>query len=314
MTLSSPAEPGSRAIRAPARPCPACLAPVLEEEHRSLSRCPACGTLSAPPPSEAELAAYYNGAYQVEAHDLTPARRERWTPLVDAVERAISGRTGLDFGSSGGAFLRLATARGWQMAGIEVDERARTVHRRLAPEIPVWSSLAEARAGGLSGLDAAWMLHTVEHLPMPEARLGEVAAALRPRGVLMLTTPNGSSLQSRVLRGLWEWWTPPAHLALLTPRGAIRLMDRAGFDVLQLSTRRGDSMGFASNLLLAPARAIKRRRDGGLRQSVSVHAATCRLAKAVNFICDPLTAMPRRLAYGGGLLGPELVILARRKE
>src|SRR3989304_4344118 len=98
--------------------------------------------------------------------------------------------------------------------------RAREQHSRQAPNIPVWPTLAEASAAGETEQDAVWMLHTIDHLPDPDSVLREVFTMLRPGGVLIITNPNGACLARRVLGELWEWWTPPAHLCLLSPRGA----------------------------------------------------------------------------------------------
>ncbi len=293
------------------RRCPACAGALRYGTGRSMTRCRVCGTLSAAPPSQAELATYYNGDYQVEAHELTPGRRQRWTPLLAAAETATAGRRGLDFGSSGGAFLRLAAERGWRMTGVELDGRARAAHSRLAPEIDAWPTLAAASAAGATSLDAAWILHTIEHVPRPAALLEAIGRLLRPGSVLVVTTPNGATLQCRTLGRLWEWWTPPAHLALFTPAGLRTLLAAAGYEAQSLETRRGDSMGLVANLLLAPARATKRLHRAS-HQSVSVRAASGRLARVLNLAYDPPTAPIRRAAYARGL-GAEIVAVTRRR-
>lgn len=305
MTLSSPPSP-------PLRPCPACAAPMPASAGPRLEMrtCHRCRTVSAwPLPTAEEAGDYYNSDYAVLDGGVTRDQVERWGPLLERLARATSGRRALEVGSSHGHFLRLASARGWDIAGVELDGRARESHQRQSPGIPAWGSVDEARAAGRSGLDAIVMLHVIEHLPDPAAVLSDLAELLTPGGVLLLTTPNGGGLVRRLAGPAWEWWSPPAHLELFTLAGLDALLARSGFTRELAFTRRGDSTGTASNLLLAPARLARRRLRGPARQSVTRQSGAQRLSRAVNRVLDPPTGPLRQAAYAR-LLGPELVVLA----
>lgn len=293
--------------------CAACLAQlaVRDGDGAAMWTCAACRSVSCwPRPSAGELDVYYNGEYTVADTGLTLRRRANWQGLIEAAASRVGRGRGIEIGSSTGAFLRLAASNGWEMCGVELDARARDASAREAPGVPVWASLAEARARAASRWDAAWLLHTVEHFLAPDAVLRDIRAALQPEGILVVTTPNGDSAECRLLGALWEWWTPPAHLSLFSPLGARVLLERAGFEVVSLETRRGDSLGAAANLLLAPARWLKRRGGGSWRQRSSARAASQRVAALVNALYDPLSWPLRRRLYRD-LQGPELVIVAR---
>jgi SAM-dependent methyltransferase len=295
--------------------CPGCVAPISVERAASaelrMRACRSCGTLSAwPAPSEDDLNAYYNSDYSVSDAGLTPRRRANWTGLLETAERDTSARHGVEIGSSTGAFLRLAAERGWSMAGVELDARARGQHARASPGIPVYARVEAARDAGVARAGAAWLLHTIEHLPDAVAVLRELSGLLAPGALIVATTPNGASLECRLLGPLWEWWTPPAHLTLFSPRGARLLFERAGLEIVRIETRRGDSSGMAANVALAPARLLKRHLRGERRQRSSVSSATQRMAACINLLYDPLS-QPIRTALYRHLLGPELVIVAR---
>ena len=296
--------------------CPGCAVPISVKRAASrelrMRACRSCGTLSAwPVPSEEELGAYYNSDYSVSDAGLTRRRRGNWTPLLETAERGAGARNGLEVGSSTGAFLRLAVERGWSMAGVELDARARRQHAETSPDIPVYPTVEAARNAGVGGADAAWVLHTIEHLPDPEAVLRELSGLLAPGALIVATTPNGASLECRILGPLWEWWTPPAHLTLFSPGGARLLFERAGLEIVSIETRRGDSSGMAANVALAPARLLKRSVAGRERQRSSVAAWSQRMAQALNVAYDPPSKPIRAALYRSHLLGPELVVVAR---
>ena len=92
------------------------------------------------------------------------------------------------------------------------------------------------------------------------------------------------------------------------------MLERAGFELVHVTTRRGDSQGLAASLLLAPARWLKRRLGRGVRQRSSAWSPTRRFADVVNRVYDPLTMPVRTRLYRQRLLGPELLLVARRPQ
>ena len=276
-----------------------------------LRPCAACGTLFvADLPSEADLTAYYNSTYAVAPGGLSIGRTGAWTELIRLVEQHVDPGQALEVGASSGHFLRLLEDRGWHASGIELDARAREVHARRSPAIPMYDALDAARDAGWEALDLVVALHTIEHLRAPRAFLDTARGLLRQGGVLMLTTPNGGSIVRWLAGPRWEWWTPPAHLTIFTPAGLLLALRDCGFEVLEVRTRRGDANGTAANLVLAPLRALKRRLRGTQRQAISERSTGRRLSAVIDTICDPPSASLRRRAYAS-LLGPELIVIAR---
>ncbi len=75
----------------------------------------------------------------------------------------------------------------------------------------------------------------MEHAADPAALLAAAAAALAPGGRLVLTTRSGSGFDIQVL---WEHANvfPMDHLNLLSVEGVTGLLDRTGFEILEMST------------------------------------------------------------------------------
>jgi SAM-dependent methyltransferase len=75
----------------------------------------------------------------------------------------------------------------------------------------------------------------IEHLPDPGAVLDQLAALLAPGGVIWIATPDAGSRVARVLGPRW-WSVIPTHLHLFTRRSVARLLERHGFEVLEMRT------------------------------------------------------------------------------
>jgi len=81
------------------------------------------------------------------------------------------------------------------------------------------------------GFDIVTLVELVEHLQSPGGVLSRVATLLRPGGLAFVTTPNGGSLNRRLLGSRWSIIAPPDHRVIFTPRGLRALLDRSGFSV-----------------------------------------------------------------------------------
>jgi hypothetical protein len=85
-----------------------------------------------------------------------------------------------------------------------------------------------------ASVSTAALIHVLDHLLDPEAFLGDLAEKLEHDGVLLIVTHNTASLLARLLGRRF----PPfalQHPQLYSPRAMTRLLDRAGFGVLEIT-------------------------------------------------------------------------------
>ena len=247
--------------------CAVCLGegttPAFARDGYAYRRCSACGTLSVVPlPTFADLRTYYNTSYRVDPRGSESGARRKWRRMIGEMRRhgVPTGRL-LEVGCSWGGFLTAAKESGWEASGVDLSAEA-AAHARNRGLDAFAGSLEESPFADRA-FDAVVMWHVIEHQRDPRDFLRACASRLKPGGILVLTTPNASSIIARVSGAAWEWATPPAHLHLLTPRGLEEIFSQAGLRTVELSTRRGDARPFPAEIVIAGAKRLMGRRRGG---------------------------------------------------
>jgi SAM-dependent methyltransferase len=174
---------------------------------------------------------------------------ERLDDLLDVLARlapeTLGGETGpvrsrarlLEVGSSTGDFLRAAQAR-FDVQGIEADAAAASVAHSRGLHC-FRGSIAEA---GLppDSFDLAVLYHVFEHFRDPRRELRQLRRLVRPRGVLVLETPDVETIWFRLLGERWRQIIPD-HLFFFSPATLGRLLQEEGWTVLS-SRHVGKSM------------------------------------------------------------------------
>ena len=206
-------------------------------------RCLRCGLIYlSPRPDSDEIAGYYPTAYQPYqgAIEDEPSRLRRWSRCyalskkVRAVEKqALSGKRrgrgrALDVGCATGDFLAALRERGWQVTGVEKNERAAAYARaRLGLEVVT----GELETAGFPdrAFDLVTLWHVLEHVHDPVSTLSELARVTRPGGLLVLAVPNPESFEARIFGRYWAGWDIPRHLHLFARRVLRQMLDRTGW-------------------------------------------------------------------------------------
>jgi SAM-dependent methyltransferase len=146
----------------------------------------------------------------------------------------------LDVGCGDGRFTAEAAAAGATVTGVEVADAAIDRARARYPDL-------EFRRVEIDGFlpfedgsfDIAWASEVIEHVSDTARWLSEVRRVLRPRGVILLTTPSHGRL--RVALGGVERFSPPLgdHLHLYTQRSLTKTLEEFGFGDLRVRAVRG---------------------------------------------------------------------------
>lgn len=174
---------------------------------------------------------YFQSASVERGYDdyaaLEPSLRRTARGRVAAVRR-MRPRAGrlLDVGCGTGTFLEAARAAGWQARGVEVSPYA--AEQALRRGLDVECGAIESTVTRPGEYDVITLWDVIEHLSQPARTLSTLSAALRPGGLLALSTGDVTSLCARLSGPWWHLYTLPEHLFFYSPESLRRLMRRAG--------------------------------------------------------------------------------------
>ena len=193
---------------------------------------------------------YYEELWSALPDELAPPDFARRRAFLAGELRP--GAAVLDLGCGDGAFTAEITAAGAQVTGADVAaaaiDRARARHpgvafERVEPdgELPFSDGTFEL----------VWASEVIEHVSDTARWLSEVRRVLRPRGVLLITTPSHGRL--RVALGGLERFSEPLgdHLHLYTRRSLRTVLGEFGFG--EVSVRAVAGPPLLRRMLLARA-------------------------------------------------------------
>ena len=238
----------------PASSCAACGGPTRPSAlvYRGVRyrHCASCrSSLSTEPPTESALRHTYQTEYPLlfAPEQVTSERTRLFGGLLDrlaALGRTRSARPRLiDVGCGGGDLAALARGRRWLAISTDIAHQACAVARRAdgTPAIQADGALLPFRSGTA---DMVTLVNVVDQAHEPLTILREAHRVLTAGGVLHLRVPNARFHRpwARLLIALgpfvrsrgWDTY-PVVHHFAFTPLGLRRLVERAGFQVLEVS-------------------------------------------------------------------------------
>ena len=232
-------------------PCPACdgrsYHTAFAKSGFTYVECETCETLYVNPrPSFAALVELYEQSpstkYWVEEFFTPmaePRRAKIFRPRASYVATRFpelaTGRIG-DIGAGFGLFLQELRQQ-WVAADMLAIEPSTDMAAILRGHgIPVLEQMLEHVAQGDAQFDLLTAFELFEHLHRPDEFLARVFDLLRPGGHLYMTTLNGHGFDIQLLWERSKSVSPPHHLNFVNPRSMTRLLERVGFEVVEVST------------------------------------------------------------------------------
>lgn len=184
-------------------------------DHRStVWRCRHCGSLHALEPIDA--ARWYAG-YPLQRQRLDFFAQRLYSSRLSMLHRQGLGRSDeiLDYGCGNGAFVRFMRSRRYDAAGYD-------------PYCPPWDDAAVLRRQ----YDVVTCQDVIEHADDPLRMLDDLAARVRPGGMLVVGTPDGAALDPGSMLDAVGQLHQPYHRHLIAAGQLERLVEARGFAVL----------------------------------------------------------------------------------
>jgi len=140
----------------------------------------------------------------------------------------------LDIGCGFGESLAYHRERGCEVWGVEADRNLARVAERFGFDVHI--GLFDPSAYAPASFDVVTMNQVIEHVIDPIETLRGVHGILRPGGKLVISTPNASSVASRLFGRRWINWHAPYHLQFFSRESLRRAAGSAGLELVSLET------------------------------------------------------------------------------
>jgi len=227
--------------------CPACGAdtktPVFNKYDFLYTKCAQCGSVYVSPrPTEAALEDYYAHSnasrFRVQhfSRDTARARRQHLLSSHANWMCQIVDETG---NPEARAYADLETYSPEvfdEVAGLEVFDELYSIDPLLSPAGTCEAAVEAVAGRSLTGLGAVSAFEKLEHEYAPLAYLRAAWDMLAPGGLFFFTTRTITGFDLQTLWDKTPYIFVPEHLNLLSIEGISRLVERAGFELVELST------------------------------------------------------------------------------
>jgi 2-polyprenyl-3-methyl-5-hydroxy-6-metoxy-1,4-benzoquinol methylase len=248
----------------------------LSQEQFSYYKCTSCGLIFLRP-IPANLGEFYPNEYYripsslAELTSVAQAQRHK----LEVVQQYKTGGQLLEIGPSFGLFAYLAKTAGFQVDTIEMDAQCCQFLRETVGVNAIQSDDPAKAIQALGHYDVIALWQVIEHVAEPWELLKRVAEHLMPGGIVVVATPNPSSLQFKLFRSKWVHLDAPRHLQLIPVNTMIEYASRLGLRSIRKSTRDAESYNHnlfgweRSTVNLVSPKTIEQRTQVGSQNSLT---------------------------------------------
>jgi SAM-dependent methyltransferase len=221
----------------------------LTGESFEIVKCRKCGfRFTNPRPGPTELGKYYESPDYISHSD---SRHGLFASVYQKVRKYTLGRKYalihkyhqkgeiLDIGCATGQFLNYMDERGWKVAGIEPDEKARN---RAVTEFGL-QVFPEKHLDSFktASFDVITMWHVLEHISDLNSRIEHIKKLLKKDGTFIVAVPNCDAYDAEKYKSHWAGYDLPRHLYHFTKTDMKLLMEKFGFTIVKILPMRFDA-------------------------------------------------------------------------
>ncbi len=201
---------------------------MFKPEHQRtfrIVRCRRCSHVFCDPVPET-IGRHYQDVVDEEYLRHDESRRLAAREVLRVIQTHVPGGVLLDVGCATGDLLDVARGVGYRAEGVELSRWSADIARKrgLVVHEEVLARLAERCP---ASFDVVSLMGVIEHFANPRAEMANIAALLKPGGLVAIWTGDVSSYLSRVLGRKWWYWQGQ-HVQYFTHKSLERLAADAG--------------------------------------------------------------------------------------
>ncbi|MCL4472641.1 MAG: class I SAM-dependent methyltransferase [Actinobacteria bacterium] len=205
-----------------------------------LVRCQDCGLVFVNPrPSYEEMARFYpqddydlyNKAAGLKNRSMDELGRLQG-PRKGRIEKFQKNGKLLDIGFGDGSFLYFMKECGWDVAGVDFNQKMVDLVR---DELGIEAVAGQLEDAGYpdGAFDVVTLWGVLEHVQSPRQTVEEISRITADGALLVIYTQNAAAPEARWLGEDWFIYEVPRHLYSFTPDSLAKLLSSAGFCVAE---------------------------------------------------------------------------------
>jgi 2-polyprenyl-3-methyl-5-hydroxy-6-metoxy-1,4-benzoquinol methylase len=239
---------------------------LFVKKRFTLVQCSFCGLVYVSnPPSEMELEKLYSFAsgYHLSFRD-NELERQKYLNLAkrhyQLIEKHKTPGRILDIGCSVGFFLQVAKEHTWETYGLEISkDTAELAEQRYGLKVLLERLREDSFLPNFFDVVTLW--DVIEHVENPRKTMSIINRILKNDGIVAFSTPNIDGLFPKLSYKVaniihhWPHPEPPRHLFQFSKKTVHELLQRTGFDVLEMHDERipiSYTFGNSKNPLSSP--------------------------------------------------------------
>ena len=230
--------------------CPVCeggqASAFGEKDGYGFLKCDGCGYIFCHPrPSQQQLAEFYamgDAGAGITATSFPKVSSRKRRGFFNALKLLphYFARRALDVGCGGGFVVGAMKMLGAREAhGIDINPNATNYAKEHYPNCYFHTGSFDEVKEIASGFDFIYSSEVIEHVEDVEQYVGFLKGALKPGGVVFLTTPDIESDQVPEDKISWNTFSPPQHIQFFSEKTLTMLMRRFGFSPIRRASDRG---------------------------------------------------------------------------
>jgi 2-polyprenyl-3-methyl-5-hydroxy-6-metoxy-1,4-benzoquinol methylase len=178
---------------------------------------------------------YSSGVYReyAKSRDLKIATAR---PRLAAIKKRAKGNRLLDVGCATGFFMEAAADEGFEVRGVEFSNVAILLARPDIRDRIVRGDVNELPSREPEQFDVVTAFDIIEHVQSPANFLHELREILKPGGVLAISSPDTGHILRYLMGSKWPMLQPMQHTVLFSRRSITALLERSGFEDVQVET------------------------------------------------------------------------------